>query len=279
MSWLTPIAQAWLVAVMTGIGLPLGALAILMIHKLTGGLWGEEARPALERIAATLPLLLLCGLPLLAAIPLLLPFVAQPAAELPVRAASKLGYLQPPWIIVRTLVVAGAWLVVWRTHDRSRRAAVLGLIAYMLGLLVFTTDWMQALDPSYYSTIYPVIVAGAQILGAFALTILLIPVDVKGDFGKLLLAALLSWAYFAAMQWLISWMGDLPDEAEWYLRRLNGAWPVLLILMVVLFAVVPFFALLPASVRTTLPKLRLVAGLVLAGYVAESLWRMGPAHG
>lgn len=279
MSWLTPIAQAWLVAVMTGIGLPLGALAILMIHKLTGGLWGEEARPALERIAATLPLLLLCGLPLLAAIPLLLPFVAQPAAELPVRAASKLGYLQPPWIIVRTLVVAGAWLVVWRTHDRSRRAAVLGLIAYMLGLLVFTTDWMQALDPSYYSTIYPVIVAGAQILGAFALTILLIPVDVKGDFGKLLLAALLSWAYFAAMQWLISWMGDLPDEAEWYLRRLNGAWPVLLILTVVLFAVVPFFALLPASVRTTLPKLRLVAGLVLAGYVAESLWRMGPAHG
>lgn len=279
MSWLTPIAQAWLVAVMTGIGLPLGALAILMIHKLTGGLWGEEARPALERIAGTLPLLLLCGLPLLAAIPLLLPFVAQPAAELPARVASKLGYLQPAWIIVRTLVVAGAWLVVWRTHDRSRRSAVLGLIAYMLGLLVFTTDWMQALDPSYYSTIYPVIVAGAQILGAFALTILLIPVDVKGDFGKLLLAALLSWAYFAAMQWLISWMGDLPDEAEWYLRRLNGAWPVLLILMIVLFAVVPFFALLPASVRTTLPKLRLVAGLVLAGYVAESLWRMGPAHG
>lgn len=279
MSWLMPIAQAWLVAVMTGIGLPLGALAILMIHKLTGGLWGEEARSALERIAGTLPLLLLCGLPLLAAIPLLLPFVAQPAAELPARVAAKLGYLQPAWIIVRTLVVAGAWLLVWRTHDRSRRAAVLGLIAYMLGLLVFTTDWMQALDPSYYSTIYPVIVAGAQILGAFALTILLIPVDVKGDFGKLLLAALLSWAYFAAMQWLISWMGDLPDEAEWYLRRLNGAWPVLLILMVVLFAVVPFFALLPASVRTTLPKLRLVAGLVLAGYVAESLWRMGPAHG
>ena len=149
----------------------------------------------------------------------------------------------------------------------------------MLGLLVFTTDWMQALDPGYYSTIYPVVVAGAQILGAFALVILLIPIDVKGDFGKLLLAALLSWAYFAAMQWLINWMGDLPDEAEWYLRRLNGAWPVLLILMIALFAVVPFFALLPASIRTKLPKLRIVAGIVLAGYVAESLWRMGPAHG
>jgi hypothetical protein len=279
MSWLAPIAQAWLVAVMTGIGLPLGALAILMIHKLTGGVWGNEAKPALERIASALPLLLLCGLPLLASITLILPFVTQPAADLPPRVAAKLDYLQPLWIIVRTLVIAGIWLVVWRTHDRSRRAAVHGLIAYMLGLLVFTTDWMQALDPGYYSTIYPVVVAGAQILGAFALVILLIPIDVKGDFGKLLLAALLSWAYFAAMQWLINWMGDLPDEAEWYLRRLNGAWPVLLILMIALFAVVPFFALLPASIRTKLPKLRIVAGIVLAGYVAESLWRMGPAHG
>jgi hypothetical protein len=273
------IAQAWLVAVTTGLGLPLGALAILMMHQLTGGTWGEEARPALKRIANLLPLLLLCGLPLIAAIALILPFLDQPVAELPSRVVAKLNYLQPTWIIVRTVLIAGVWLAIWRLHDRSRRAAVLGLIAYMLTLVVFTTDWMQALDPSYYSTIYPVEVAGAQILGAFALTILLTPVDVKGDFGNILLAALISWAYFAAMQWLINWMGDLPDEAEWYLRRLNGAWPILLVLMLVLFFVVPFFALLPRSIRTELPKLRLVAGVVLAGYVVESLWRMGPAHG
>ena len=30
-----------------------------MIHKLTGGLWGEEARPVLRRIAGLLPLMLL----------------------------------------------------------------------------------------------------------------------------------------------------------------------------------------------------------------------------
>ena len=279
MSWLAPLAQAWLVAIVTGLGLPLGALAILMMHKLTGGVWGEEARPALRRIAGWLPLLLLCGLPLLGSIALLLPFLQQPPETLPPRVAAKLGYLQPALIITRPIIVSGLWLIAWRFYDRSRRAAVLGLIAYMLGLLVFTTDWMQALDPAYYSTIYPVEVAGAQILGAFALTILFVPVDVKGDFGKILLAALLSWAYFAAMQWLITWMGDLPDEAAWYLRRLNGAWPILLMLMIALFAVVPFFALLPEKVRTALPQLRIIAGLVLVGYVAESLWRMGPTHG
>lgn len=273
------IAQAWLVAVTTGLGIPLGALAILMIHQLTGGLWGIEAQPALRRLADLLPLMLVCALPLLGAVALLLPFVYAAPETLPPRVASKLGYLQPWWIIVRTLAVAAVWLAVWRLHRRSRTAAVLGLAAYMLSLMVFTTDWMQALDPSYYSTIYPVEVAGAQILGTLAVAILLLPVDVKEDFGKLLLAALLSWAYFAAMQWLITWMGDLPDEAQWYLRRLGGSWVVLLILMIALFAVVPFFALLPRAVRSRLPPLRIVAAIVLVGYVAENFWRMGPAHG
>ena len=277
MSWLAPVAQAWLVAVATGIGLPLGALALLMIHKLTGGLWGVEARPVLRRIAGLLPPMLLLGLPLIAAIDLLLPFLTQAPDTLPPRAAAKLGYLRPAWIIVRTIVVAGAWMAALQLYDRSRTWSVFGLIAYMLGLTVFTTDWMQALDPTYYSTIYPVEVAGAQILGAMALTVALVPVDAKGDFGKLLLAVLISWAYFAAMQWVISWMGNLPDEAAWYLKRSAGWWGALLMIMLMLIGIVPFFALLRSDVRQNLDRLRPVAWLVVAGYVLENVWRLAPA--
>jgi len=107
MSWLAPLAQAWLVAITAGVGLPLGALALSMIHKLTGGLWGEEARPLLRRVAGRLPLMLLLGLPLIVAIDLLLPFVMQAPDTLPPRVAAKLGYLQPVWIIARTIVVGG----------------------------------------------------------------------------------------------------------------------------------------------------------------------------
>jgi len=277
MSWLAPLAQAWLVAVATGIGLPLGALSLLMIHKLTGGLWGEEARPVLRRIVGLLPVMLLLGLPLIVAIDLLLPFLTQAPDTLPSRAAAKLGYLQPAWIVVRTIVVAGAWMAALQLYDRSRVWSILGLIVYMLGLTAFTTDWMQALDPTYYSTIYPVEVAGAQILGAMALTVALVPVDAKGDFGKLLLAALISWAYFAAMQWVISWMGNLPDEAAWYLKRSAGWWGALLMIMLMLIGIVPFFALLRRDVRQNLDRLRPVASLVVAGYVLEHVWRLAPA--
>lgn len=276
MSWLAPIAQAWLIAVNVGIGLPLGAIAILQIHMLTGGLWGEEARPALRSIARLLPLMLLCGLPLLAAIDLLLPFLTQPPATLPPRVVAKLGYLQPAWIIVRTIVVAALWLLAWRMAERSRRWAVIGLIVYMLGLLVFTTDWGQSLDPSYYSTIYPVEIAGAQILAAFAAVTLLLPVDAKGDFGKLLLTGLLCWGYFAAMQWLITWMGNLPDEAAYYLRRTDGWWGALLVIAGLLFAIVPFFLLIQERLRR-LPQLRGIAWMILVGYGLETIWRLAPA--
>ncbi len=276
---MTLIAQLWLALVMTALGLPLGAAALLMIHRLTGGLWGEEAGPALRRIAAWLPWTLLAMLPLLAAIGLLLPFLGADPATLPERVAGKLGYLQPVLIIARTIVVAGFWLAAAILGPRSRASAAAGLIAYMLGLTIFTTDWMQALDPAFYSTIYPVEVAGAQLLGALALATMLTPVDARGDFGRLLLTCVLSWAYFAAMQWLIVWMGDLPDEAEWYLRRMAGGWPLLLLVAVSGLVIVPFFALLPKTVRDSLPRVQAIAAIIVVGYFAESLWRMGPAHG
>jgi hypothetical protein len=221
--------------------------------------------------------MLALGLPLLAGIDLLLPFLLQAPGALPPRAAAKLAYLQPAWIIVRTVVVAVLWLAAWVLYDRSRAWSVIGLALYMIGLTVFSTDWMQALDPTYYSTIYPVEVAGVQILGALALALTMVPVDAKGDFGKLLLSALLSWAYFAAMQWVISWMGNLPDDALWYNARSDGWWGALLVIMLMLIAIVPFFALLRRDVRQSLGRLRAVSGLVVAGYVLESVWRLAPA--
>jgi hypothetical protein len=116
-----------------------------------------------------------------------------------------------------------------------------------------------------------------QILGALALALTMVPVDAKGDFGKLLLSALLSWAYFAAMQWVISWMGNLPDDALWYNARSDGWWGALLVVMLLLIAIVPFFALLRRDVRRSLGRLRAVSWLVVAGYVFESVWRLAPA--
>ena len=44
------------------------------------------------------------------------------------------------------------------------------------------------------------------------------------DWGKLLLALVMLYAYFAFSQFLIIWAGNLPEEMPFYLRRLRGGW-------------------------------------------------------
>ena len=65
-AWLAPAAffAAWLAACVLAIGLVLGALSWLWIHRLTGGIWGDVLRPHVLRLAARLPLCLLLCLPL-----------------------------------------------------------------------------------------------------------------------------------------------------------------------------------------------------------------------
>ena len=50
------VIGAWLTVALFLLGLPLGALALLMVHGLTGGRWGDAMRPALRATVATLPL-------------------------------------------------------------------------------------------------------------------------------------------------------------------------------------------------------------------------------
>ena len=53
------------------------------------------------------------------------------------------------------------------------------------------------------------------------------------DFGKLLLAFMMLWAYLSFSQFLIIWSGNLPEEIPWYIARIRGSWGAVAILLVV----------------------------------------------
>ncbi|HEY3563446.1 MAG TPA: hypothetical protein VGL96_00420, partial [Casimicrobiaceae bacterium] len=46
------------------LGIPVGSIAMLAVHNMTGGGWGELVRPWLEAAARVLPLVLLLSIPL-----------------------------------------------------------------------------------------------------------------------------------------------------------------------------------------------------------------------
>ena len=55
--------RSYLVAYLFWLGIPLGCLAILMVHHLVGGAWGAVIRRVLEAATRTLPLLLVLFVP------------------------------------------------------------------------------------------------------------------------------------------------------------------------------------------------------------------------
>jgi hypothetical protein len=92
------------------------------------------------------------------------------------------------------------------------------------------------------------------------------------DLGKLLLALVMLWAYFAYSQYLIIWSGNLPEEIRWYLPRTHGTWGVIAVVVVVLHFALPFLFLLSRRFKRDPHKLVLVAVLILVMRYVDLLW-------
>ncbi len=65
----------------------------------------------------------------------------------------------------------------------------------------------------------------------------------------MLLSAVLIWAYLHAMQYIVIWSGNIPDEVTWYLKRSTDGWQFFLAALAFGQFVLPFFALLSEAIR------------------------------
>ncbi|MDQ3134526.1 MAG: hypothetical protein M3Q76_06940, partial [Acidobacteriota bacterium] len=101
------------------------------------------------------------------------------------------------------------------------------------------------------------------------------------DLGKLLLAFVMIYAYFAFSQFLIIWSANLPEEISWYLRRLRGGWQLIGLAVVVLHFALPFALLLSRDLKRNARRLVIVALLVLVARGIDWVYLIAPAsyHG
>jgi hypothetical protein len=161
-------------------------------------------------------------------------------------------------------------------------AASAGLIAFVLLNTAVSVDWLMSLEPEFRSSGFGLYVLSVQC--TIALSLLLVmpstaPGGVRdGTLGALLLTALLLWAYFAFMQYLVIWSGNLPQGAEWYKRRGSGGWAAVEYALAVL-QLAPAFLLGFPPVRRSRTWLAACAYAVLVGKALEISWLVLPATG
>jgi hypothetical protein len=147
----------------------------------------------------------------------------------------------------------------------------------------------MSLDWEWSSTIYGFIFVAAWSLSALAFTIAVMAALSKQepmnnvvaqlhfhDLGKLLLALVMLWSYFAFSQFLIIWSGNLPEEIRWYLPRIHGAWGAIALAVILLHFAFPFLFLLSRSLKRHAGKLVIVAVLILVMRLIDLFWMIEP---
>ncbi|MEZ5652329.1 MAG: hypothetical protein R3E87_17460 [Burkholderiaceae bacterium] len=251
------VASGLLAGWMFCLSIGLGAGLWLLIGTLTGGNWVESARPALDKLSRTTPAVAAFGLTLPAAMSALYPWAGDDA-----RAGT---YLSPGFFVARLpfllLVIAALGLLAPR--QRRPLAAALLLLVFAPVQTLAANDWLLSRDPAFGSTIFAAAVTICQLALAAATVcaMRLSPGRGAADWGGLLLAFIVGWAYFSAMQYLVLWTGNLPADAAWFAAR--PAWPVLTTALV--GQLLPFLILLSSELRRRPRMLRIVGMAVLAG--------------
>ena len=287
-------------------GIALGSLALLMLQYLTGGGWGFVIRRVLEASTRTLPLVALLFVPILLGTHTLYPWTHEEEIEKHPVIQAKTAYLNAPFFAIRAFIYFAIWLTLafllnrWSLEqDRSadprfsKQMRVLsgpGMVLFIFSVTFAAVDWYMSLEPEFTSTIYGFIYVASWSLSALAFVIAIVASLSKEeplkrivaplhfhDLGKLLLALVMLWAYFAFSQFLIVWSGNLPEEIGWYVHRTRGMWGAIALTIIILHFAAPFLFLLSRGLKRDPQKLVIVALLVLVMRYVDLMWMLIPA--
>ncbi len=228
--------------------------------------------------------------------------------------AKKAGWFNPTFFFVRAglYLLAWTWLglrffkfsvsqdkdkdVAWTL--RAQGAAPTSMMFFALSVTFAAFDWVMALEPSWFSTIFGIIVFSTAVVSSLAVLILvtmslvdaghlkgLVNVEHFHDMGKLLFGFIVFWAYVSFSQFMLIWYAGLPEEATYYHLRWDssgeatagaGPWSAVSIFLLFGHFVIPFLMLISRNTKRALGTLKMAAAWVLLMHVVDWYWVVMP---
>ena len=217
-------------------------------------------------------------------------------------------WLTPSFWLLRSVAYVGIWslLGAWLVH-RSRqedaspavnsslvasvRLSALFLAVYAVTFSLAGVDWIMALEPMWFSTMWGVYNFAGMFLSALATVVILCLVlaapgralhgvfrdEHLHDLGKLLIGFSCFWMYIWFSQYMLIWYSNIPEETSYFVTRTHGPWGPIVIGMIVLNWIVPFFALLPRPSKRSRGMMMKVAVTLLIGRWVELCVMVFPA--
>jgi hypothetical protein len=297
--------HSYLLAFLFWLAAALGGLALTMLHHMSGGGWGVVLRRIFEASARTLPWMALFFVPLVFGLTDLYPWTDTAMVAGDHILKEKTRYLNVPFFLVRAVLYFAIWnglafyLTRWSAEQdrtgspalatRMQSTSAVGLVLYVLTMTFASIDWGMSLEPHWFSTMYGFLFVSGQALMALAVAIVVArrlstEPPMSGvynaghfhDFGKLLFAFTMVWAYLSFSQFLIIWSANLPEEIPWYQHRLSHGWEYLGIALVAFHFAVPFIVLLSRRTKRNSTVLARMAMWLIVARFLDLFYLIGP---
>ncbi|HEX3092091.1 MAG TPA: hypothetical protein VHW72_05685 [Candidatus Angelobacter sp.] len=305
--------RSWLFSFMFWLGLTLGSLVLLMLQYTSGGNWGRLGRRIWEAGAGNWWLMGLFWLPI--AIGMKRLYVWARIWDDPSKSAQLLAhygadkihyYLNVPGFWVRGVLYFAGWGILyyflkrWSVREEAgtttpsqfvfiQNLSGFGIVFYGLTITFASIDWTMSLYPEWWSTVWGMLFMVGQVLTTFCFTIWLFTrlseiepisrifkVDYLHDFGKLMFAFVVLWAYLSFSQWLIIWSGNMLSEIRWYLMRLQNGWQYFGTILIFVHFVFPFALLLSRNNKRSRKRIVAISFLVLFMRLVDLFWQTAP---
>ena len=187
-------------------------------------------------------------------------------------------WLEPKFFAARAVAFVMLWSVFSRilvNHsrrqdlDRSEAAtsasgliSILFLAMFAVSISLAGVDWIMALEPMWFSTMWGVYQFSGLILGTLAAMIVacillrrhgplagVFHEDHLHDLSKLLLGFSCFWMYIWFSQYMLIWYSNIPEETSYFIRRTHGPWGPIVLASIVLNWVIPFFVAAASPVQ------------------------------
>jgi hypothetical protein len=299
--------QSYLFGYVFWVGLTLGMFGFALLHHTIRGAWGLAVLRILEAGGGPMMLAVfgILAIPLFFGMHDLYHHWTGPEAAQDLILQRKSWWLNETAFMVRTVL----YFVVWigaaaylrrsslkedqsldkREAEKRTTLSAPMLIVYVVTLTFAATDWTMSLDPHWYSHIYGIIYMIGGALSAIALVNILVMRNadrepyksymspgLSRDLGNLLFVFTLLWAYTSLSQFLIIYMGNLPEFNVFYEIRSHGVWNALSLFLIFGQFIFPFVLLLAPSAKARPYLLLLVSLWVFIVRFIEQYWNTMP---
>ncbi len=263
---------SYLLAFMFFLSLGLGGLLLTILHHLFDANWSVATRRLTEHLAWLLPVMAVLFIPIAILAKQIYPWMLlDPHEDHPLGAKQPLFTMQGFMGIAVFVFAAWTWLA-WNLRRHSlaqdktgaashtfamRFHSAYGIFGFAVTLTLGVIFWVKALEHQWYSTMYGVYYFAESVWTTVATlwvitSILTRTGHLKGIVNKntmhclglLWFAFTVFYTYVHFSQYFLQWNANLPEETFFYIKRQQGSWWQICLIIIFGHFLLPFLTLL-----------------------------------